>query len=71
MKSKNEKRQSKGGTEMKASQPGAGENTLWRLALRRSLNRMWRQFLVDDPDTQISGVVCPAPGHNKWDRDNG
>ena len=30
-------------------------------AARRSLNRMWRHILVDDPDTKFSGVFCRAP----------
>ena len=30
-------------------------------AKRPSLNRMWRHFLLDDPDTKISRVFCPAP----------
>ena len=31
-------------------------------AAKRSLNRMWRHFLLDDAYTKISGVFCPAPG---------
>ena len=30
-------------------------------AARPSLNRVWRHFLLDDPDTKMSGVFCPAP----------
>ena len=34
-------------------------------AARPSLNRMWHHFSLDDPDTKISGVFCPAPGQLK------
>ena len=35
-------------------------------AVKRSLNRMWRHFLLDDAYTKISGVLCPAPGREKY-----
>ena len=35
-------------------------------AARLSWNRMWRHFLLDDPDTKISVVFCPTPGLSRW-----